>query len=140
MSSQTNIQENKESIKPTLTEPTLPVDQVDSVAKETETKESQKDESNSTIVAPKINKVKQENETKIENVIKDVKQPEEPVLNTEKVVEVENNIEKEKTETQSEPEPVGSSENGDVSKTEVVASSEVLVNGHEDHKAAPSSK
>ena len=136
MSSQTNIQENKESIKPTLTKP---VDQVDSVAKETETEESQKDESNSTIVAPKINKVKQENKIKLENVLKDVKQPDKPVLNTEKVEEDKNNIEKkEKSETQSEL--VGSSENGDVSKAEVVASSEVLVNGHEEDKAAPTCK
>ena len=118
---------------------TKPVDQVDSVAKETETEESQKDESNSTIVAPKITKVKQENKTKLENVLKDVKQPDKPVLNTEKVEEDKNNIEKkEKSETQSEL--VGSSENGDVSKAEVVASSEVLVNGHEEDKAAPTCK
>ena len=133
MSSQKNIQENKESKKPILTKPALPVDQVDIGVKETENKKSQKDESNSNIVPPKINEVKQENETKLENVIKDVKQPDKLVSNTEKVEEVINNTENEKTETK--PTAVASAEDGDVSKTEVEATSEVLVNGHEEDKA-----
>lgn len=139
MSSQTNIQENKESTKPVLTkpvltEPVLPVDQVDKVIKVTESKEPQKDESNSNIVPPKSNEVKQEIEKKIENFTKDVTQTDELVLNTNKIEEAKNNIiENEKTETK--PEPAASAENGDVSKAEVEAVSEALINGHEENKA-----
>ena len=136
MSSQTNVQENKESPKPVLTKPDLPVDQVESNVKETETKDSQKKESNSNIVPPKIYETEQENDVKLENVKIESNKLDIPVSNTEKVEEDKNDVENEKTQL----EPETATENGDISNKEVDTTAELLVNGHNENKSIPTCK